>query len=120
MLIQCGMKELLKLSQIDILSFIVSAACHDLGHDGFSNGYHVNAHTKRAIESNGGAVQEIFHAAEMFRILNKDKYNFVDLLSKEDYKMFKKRSVSLILATDMSIHTEKLKAFNELLNLNKI
>jgi hypothetical protein len=46
---------------------MTAALCHDLGHDGFTNSYHVNAITKRAIDSNDQAVQESFHAAELFR-----------------------------------------------------
>jgi len=48
---------------------IIAAVCHDLGHDGFTNTYHVNAITDRAINVNDGAVQEKFHSAELFRIL---------------------------------------------------
>ena len=56
MLTQCGMEKTIRLNRLDTMSFIISAICHDLGHDGFSNGYHVNALTDRAIESNDGAV----------------------------------------------------------------
>jgi hypothetical protein len=37
--------ELAELDNIDILSFLTAAICHDLGHDGYTNGYHVNAMT---------------------------------------------------------------------------
>jgi hypothetical protein len=41
--------ELLELNKLDILSFLLAGICHDLGHDGFNNGYHINAMTERAI-----------------------------------------------------------------------
>jgi hypothetical protein len=52
----CGLNESLNLNHIDTLSIIIAAVAHDLGHDGFTNGYHVNAVTPRAIDSNDGAV----------------------------------------------------------------
>ena len=44
--------NLAELDHIDIMSFLVGAICHDLGHDGFTNGYHINALTDRAIRYN--------------------------------------------------------------------
>jgi len=77
MLTTCGMRKTIGIDKLDCLSLIIAACCHDLGHDGFSNAYHVNAVTSRAIDSNDGAVQETFHAAELFRILAQDSYNFL-------------------------------------------
>ena len=68
---------MLNLSQLDELSFLISAACHDLGHDGFNNSWHINAMTDRAIDSNEGSVQEFYHTAEFFRILADDDVNFL-------------------------------------------
>ena len=56
MLTTCKLKETLKLGSLDCLSFLMAGVCHDLGHDGFTNSYHVNAITKRAIDSNDVAV----------------------------------------------------------------
>jgi len=51
------------------LSIIIAALCHDVGHDGFTNSFHQNMMTERSIQSNDIAVQETFHAAEMFKVL---------------------------------------------------
>ena len=56
MLTTCKLKETIKLNSLDMLSFLVAALCHDLGHDGYTNSYHVNAITSRAIDSNDIAV----------------------------------------------------------------
>jgi len=48
-LTQGDLKGIAELNQIDILSFLLAGVCHDLGHDGFTNGYHVNAMSERAI-----------------------------------------------------------------------
>ena len=60
---QGNLIELAGLDHIDILSFLTAALCHDLGHDGFTNGYHVNAQTERAICYNDVAVQENYHVS---------------------------------------------------------
>ena len=41
--------SLAELEHIDIMSLIIGALSHDLGHDGYTNVYHVNAMTERAI-----------------------------------------------------------------------
>lgn len=56
MLETCNLRGLLKMDKLDILSFLIAAVCHDLGHDGFTNSYHVNAITLRAINSNDVSV----------------------------------------------------------------
>ena len=43
---------LAELEHIDIMSAIIGALCHDLGHDGYTNAYHVNAMTDRGIRYN--------------------------------------------------------------------
>ena len=45
-----------ELNSLDILAVIIAAACHDYGHDGFNNGYHVNAATDRALRYNDQSV----------------------------------------------------------------
>ena len=112
MLDSCKLQSKLNLNKLDTLSFIIAGVCHDLGHDGFTNSYHVNAYTSRAIDSNDISVQETFHAAEMFRILNKEEFYFLEDISKDEYKLFRKKCINLILATDMAKHAADLKAFN--------
>jgi hypothetical protein len=104
MLSKMGLKESLNLNKLDCLSFIVAAVCHDLGHDGFNNSYHVNAMTKRAIDSNDISVQETFHSSEVFRILSDDNCNFTEKFTKEEFRIFRKRVIGCILATDMAKH----------------
>ena len=69
MMTRYGLSMTLELKDIDNLSFLIATACHDLGHDGFTNSYHLNAITQRAIDSNDISIQENYHAAELFRIM---------------------------------------------------
>ena len=48
MLTHCGMINILHLDKLDCLSMLIGAVCHDLGHDGFNNSYHMNAILLRA------------------------------------------------------------------------
>ena len=104
-----------KLSDLDILSVIISSVCHDYGHDGLNNAYHVNAITERAIRYSDQSVQENWHVAESFFILNKPKYNFMSEFSRDDFKTFRKRMIGIILATDMARHVSDLANFNSLM-----
>jgi hypothetical protein len=45
MLTKGDLINILNLNKLDILSFITAAISHDVGHDGFNNGYHSNAVT---------------------------------------------------------------------------
>ena len=110
------LQKMLKLNKLDCLSFLMAAVCHDLGHDGFTNSYHTNAVTSRSIDSNDQSVQESFHAAEMFRILSKDKYNFLKNLSPQEFKIFRKRAIGFILATDMAKHFDEISKLKLVLN----
>ena len=78
-----------QLSELDALALCMSAICHDFGHDGFTNAYHVNKISERAIRYSDQSVQENFHAAESFAILNKQEYNFLEELTRDDFKTFR-------------------------------
>ena len=103
------------LSELDLLSVIVSAVCHDYGHDGLNNAYHVNSISERAIRYSDQSVQENFHIAESFLILNNPSYNFMTDFSRDDFKTFRKRMIGIILATDMARHVSDLASFKSLI-----
>lgn len=106
------------MQDIDKLSFLIAAACHDLGHDGFTNNYHVNAITHRAIDCNDSSAQENFHAAQTFRILAKKECDFLGLLSRAEFLHFRKRVIGLILATDMTKHAAMITSMKQLIAVN--
>ena len=107
-LTQGGVQQWAQLSELDSMSVLISAICHDYGHDGFTNAYHVNLVSDRAIRYSDVSVQENFHAAESFAILNQAQYNFLEDFSRDDYKTFRQRFIGIILATDMAKHSSDL------------
>ena len=66
LMLRCNLIDILHLDKLDCMSLIIAAIAHDLGHDGFNNNYHVNAITRRAIDSNDNSVQETYHAVQLF------------------------------------------------------
>jgi len=117
-LTQGGVIKLLELNQVDILSFLLAGICHDLGHDGFTNGYHINAMTDRAIRYSDVSVQENYHAAETFFIMQ--KHNFLDKFSNDQFKTVRKRVIGCILATDMAKHAADFSALKSLVEAKQI
>jgi hypothetical protein len=93
-----------KLNYLDLLSAITASACHDYNHDGLNNTYHVNFMTDRALRYHDKAVQENWHASESMKLLLKEENNFMGSFSVDEKKVFRKRIVGMILATDMADH----------------
>jgi HD superfamily phosphohydrolase YqeK len=40
---QGNLLQLAELNELDTLSVVIAAICHDFAHDGLNNAYHVNA-----------------------------------------------------------------------------
>jgi len=96
--------EKLELGQVEKLSMIIGAACHDFGHDGFTNEYHKKVASERAIRFNDQSVQENYHASETFALIKKEEMNFLSELTRDEQKLFRRRAMEAILATDLALH----------------
>lgn len=55
-----------RLSPVDKLGLLVAALCHDVGHNGRTNSYHISSLAERY---NDDSVQENHHASLTFDIL---------------------------------------------------
>jgi hypothetical protein len=100
-----------ELRYIDSVCSIIAAVCHDYDHDGFTNAFHVNKMSSRALRYHDESVQENYHAAESISIMLDPKFNFLENLDKDEIKMFRKRMVGMILSTDMAQHMQHLTQF---------
>lgn len=85
---------------------IIGAACHDFGHDGFTNEYHKKIASDRAIRFNDQSVQENYHASESFALLKHEEMNFLHALTRDEQRLFRRRAMEAILATDLALHFE--------------
>ena len=93
---------------IDLLSIIIAALGHDIGHPGLTNTFQINSSSDMAITYNDSSCLENFHLSTLFKTIRKDEYNIFEKLSTQDYKNIRKKMISEILATDMAIHGKVL------------
>lgn len=87
---------------------LISAICHDLGHNGMNNAYHVNSRSALATKYNDVSVLENYHAHACFEILYQPETNLLAQLSYEDFMQVRRLVISNILGTDMSLHAEHM------------
>ena len=112
-------EKIAKTNVIDILSIIIAALGHDLGHPGLTNMFHMNDSTDIAITYNDISILENFHASLLFRTLRKSENNIFEKLSNIDYKIIRKRMISEILATDMANHGKVVSVIKSKITLNE-
>jgi hypothetical protein len=104
---------------MDILGLVMAAIVHDMGHPGRSNIFLVNSKDNLAITYNDRSVLENFHAAEAFRLLQRDeRANFLQGLAKDQAAVLRKEVISMVLGTDMTHHFASLGDFRNLTSKN--
>lgn len=99
------MEEILKFTKLDILALMTAGICHDLGHPGFNNNFHINSLSSYAVTYNDKSVLESYHASESTKILLLPENNILCNMEKSDFKNFRRHFVESILSTDMMFHT---------------
>ena len=97
-------EEVCHTQAIDLLSIIIAALGHDIGHPGLTNTFQINASSEMAITYNDSSCLENFHLAKLFKTIRKEGTNIFEKLSSQDYKKIRKKMISEILATDMAVH----------------
>lgn len=65
-------------------------------------------------------MQENYHVAETFAIIREDQNNFLEQLTTDEFKIFRKRVIGMILATDMAKHAADLSALRLLVETKQI
>ena len=91
-------------NMLDILSILIAALGHDVGHPGYTNSFQINSNSEIALTYNDISCLENFHAAKLFKLERMPDNNIFDKLSVMDYKTIRKRMIAMILATDMANH----------------
>jgi len=108
------------LEDFNILSLLVGALAHDIGHDGFNNAYHANTMSELAIMYNSISIMENFSAAFLFRILKKEKSNVLARLPETDLKKMRTRLIDMILDTDAKNHFILMTRFKHGLEMKQL
>ena len=96
------------LQDLDCLSLLLSALCHDLEHPGTTNAFQVNTGSALAIRYNDASVLENHHASVAAGVLSRARV--LAPLRPADVKRVRRSMLTAILATDMSTHKSLLAA----------
>jgi len=93
------------------MASIIASAIHDFQHPGLSNDFLIQESNDLAVTYNDQSVLENHHVAAAFKLLGNPELNFLDSLSLEEQKEFRRITISMVLATDLSRHKENLDKF---------
>lgn len=113
-------EEKLKFTKMNSLTLLLAALCHDIGHPGFTNNYHINSLSNFSLTYNDKSVLENYHASVASKILNKPECNIMDKFEKSEFKAFRRHFVEAILATDMMYHARTNSTLKSKLTSNNI
>lgn len=97
------------LSDVERVSLLVAALCHDIDHRGTNNAFQVKSKTPLAqLYSSEGSVLERHHFAQTMCILNMDECNVLERLTAKEYHQALDHIRDIILATDVAQHLCKV------------
>eukprot|EP00743_Colponemidia_sp_Colp-15_P004428 GILK01004774.1.p1 GENE.GILK01004774.1~~GILK01004774.1.p1 ORF type:complete len:861 (+),score=104.97 GILK01004774.1:42-2585(+) len=100
-----------KCSSLDLLSVVVAALVHDLGHPGLNNAFLIATESEQALMYNDISVLENFHVASTFQLLKDPHQNILATLSVADRRHVRSTMIALVLETDMAKHFDALGHF---------
>jgi hypothetical protein len=92
------------LTNLDILSSLVAALCHDLDHPGNNNGFEVALRSELALTHSDQAVLERHHLSMCLRLLHVEDCNIFESLSGEQRLEARALITAAVMATDMAGH----------------
>jgi len=112
----CTSPELANLPPAKVFSMLIAALCHDVGHEGLTNPFHINSQSDHAITYNDESVMEAMHAATCFRLAKEEEGCdvFATARASGSFKSVRKDVIGLILATDMAKHKDEMARFDKI------
>lgn len=101
-------------SDLEIASSVVATLGHDIGHLGYNNRFLVNSRHLLAREcerylDNDMSVLEMMHASKTFQLA--EETHAFDSIVTDDWTLFRRQIVEMVLATDMTKHFELITQF---------
>jgi len=94
------------LDRHEIFALLIAALVHDLGHDGYSNSFHIRTFSQRALDHNDNSPQENHHLKAFFQILSKENFDFLSVIPTAERTRMRELIIHAVLHTDMSRHFE--------------
>lgn len=107
-------------TEVDAMAVIMAGLLHDLGHYGFSNDFHIKSISELAIEYNNQSIIQNFQSRNASNVFLNAHLNISSKLSPIEFKLFRKRLIESILATDMAGHTKLISLIRGKFNFYKI
>jgi len=110
------LKEICKLSELDVLFTILSGAAHDMDHPGTNSIFEIKCRSKMALLYNDTSVLENHHAASFFFMIDNQSQGcdiFTSLSNKEKDEA-RKVIIDNILGTDMTRHGAIMKEMQDI------
>uniref|UniRef100_A0A8C7WWC6 Phosphodiesterase n=1 Tax=Oryzias sinensis TaxID=183150 RepID=A0A8C7WWC6_9TELE len=103
-------------TDLEILAALFASAIHDVDHPGVSNQFLINTNSELALMYNDMSVLENHHLAVGFKLLQEDKCDIFQDLSKKQRQSLRK----MVLATDMSKHMNLLADLKTMVETKKV
>ncbi|KAL3995164.1 putative 3'5'-cyclic phosphodiesterase pde-4 [Acanthocheilonema viteae] len=107
-------------SELEVLASIFAGAIHDVDHPGFTNHHLINTNSELAIMYNDESVLEQHHLAVAFKLLQDSNCNFIVSLNRKQRQLFRKLTIEMVLATDMSKHMNILADLKTMVEAKKV
>ncbi|XP_044267884.1 cGMP-dependent 3',5'-cyclic phosphodiesterase-like [Tribolium madens] len=93
------------ITQLEALAYFVTCLCHDVDYRAANSSFQQTpSDVLCTLYSSPGSVMERHRLSQILRILNSEGCNFVEILNRENYKLFVDLLKDLTLATDLAIH----------------
>ena len=107
-----GMKDKLKMDNLEQMSCSIAAALHDFDHPGVNNVFLVAMNDQIAWRHNDESVLENHHLASSFQLMIEPSRNWSSKMTIEDFRRCRQVIVLTVLNTDMAKHFEELGHLN--------
>jgi len=101
------------LTDLEVLSLVIGAVCHDLDHPGVTNAYLNSVESDLSLRYNDVSTLENMHAALTFEILKKDGCDVFSEVEKGMRVQARKLIIACIINTDMTYHFSLINDLNE-------
>ena len=101
-----------------VAAFLFGSFMHDVDHPGHNNDFEINSYGDLALFYNNQHVLENHHCFTAFKILKKNNF-FENMESKNEFMVFRKITIELILMTDPKHHLEHLNKLEKLIEKTK-
>mmetsp|Transcript_14320 Transcript_14320/g.29448 ORF Transcript_14320/g.29448 Transcript_14320/m.29448 type:complete len:1400 (-) Transcript_14320:60-4259(-) len=92
------------LEDFNVLSLLVGAIAHDVGHDGYNNAFHATTMSELAITYNSISILENYSAAFLFRTTKVSGCDIFERMDNTELKKLRGRLIEMILDTDAKNH----------------